>query len=106
MASSTAPSPLVAQVIIKQYHLNLKKINSAMQQPRIQKQLNHNILLAEHYAIQGRIAMPILVFQLQNQPTKTIVLRGEQPYVLLDAVIKQLNDDYVQTTQTKSNHSD
>ena len=99
MSCQMAPTIGDMKRIAQQYELNFKKINHDMNQISIQQQINHNISLAEHYALQRRISLPTLVFQIKNQPEKTLILKGEQPYALLDAVMKQLNDDYAQTIQ-------
>lgn len=102
MSCPMAPTIWDVRHIVQQYNFNFKKISHDIKQTSITKLLNHNISLAEHYVLQGRITLPTLVFQIKNQPDKTLILRGEQPYALLDAVVKQLNDDYAQTIQNKN----
>ena len=58
---------------------------------RIHDMLENNIKLAESQHATGTVALPLLVFSSGNK-IQDITLIGEQPYTLLSAVVKQLED--------------
>lgn len=74
---------------------------NSMQNQRIQNQINQNITSAKTRAINGAIYLPILVFTQSNGQGQSIVLTGEQPPVLLSAIVKQLGDYDVQMVKNK-----
>ncbi len=65
-------------------------------QPAIQAELENNIRLAERYSEEGVIRLPILVIETDppsSQPP--FILRGEQSYALLAAIVEQLGGHHV-----------
>ncbi len=59
---------------------------------RIHNELENNIKLAEKQSSLGTVALPLFVFNSSNKKTQAITLIGEQPYALLSAVVKQLEE--------------
>ncbi len=97
MHLSARPTLQEAESIADQLGLNVPLLFKTMQQIHIQSQISHNIKQAETYAIEGNIYLPIFVFessgQKQDQKKQTITLTGEQPYILLSAIVKQLESN-------------
>ncbi len=90
MHLSARPTLQEAESIADQLGLNVPLLFKTMQQMHIQSEITHNIKQAETYAINGNIYLPIFVFKLSGQKKQTITFTGEQPYVLLSAIVKQL----------------
>lgn len=94
MSFDNAPTFSEAMRVAKQAGFNAQEISAVIQNKKIAQlidnEINHNIVLANHYAVDGVVYLPILVFEKSSKNGQTIVLRGEQPYKLLSAIVRQL----------------
>lgn len=86
----SAPTIVDVFRISKQLGLNANLLFNDMEKSDIQQQLQRNIRSAKEYSIHGAIYLPILVFKQSNGKGQDIILRGEQPYTLLSAIVQQL----------------
>lgn len=95
-----APTPSNVLMLAKKLKLNTAQLVHVAQSKRVQQQLQRNIQAVSHYAIRGIIHLPTIV--VKNTANNTYKLFGEHSYQLLAAIIEQLADDNVQTTQNKN----
>ena len=99
MQSPDAPTPQDVLEISQSLGLNPQILLQTMRQPNIQHQLQQNIQLAQAHAVQGTLLLPTLVFERFDESNDSITLTGEQSYNLLSAIVRQLEQDHVQTIQ-------
>ena len=93
MSLPSTPTVTNAENITSQLGLNTQVLFKDAGQASIQKKLQQNITFAGKYAANGEIYFPIFVFKSEKNKGQPIVLRGEQPYTLLSAIVQQLGDE-------------
>ena len=93
MRLPNTPTITNTENIVSALGLNVGLLFKDAQQASIQKQLRQNIKLAGKYATNGAIYFPLLVFKPSKDKGQSIVLRGEQPYALLSAIVQQLSGE-------------
>jgi len=92
MQMNSTPTLNDVETIALGVGLSHQALLSAPQDKRLQQQINQNIQLASHHAINGGLYLPIMVFGQSNSNGQPIVLTGEQPRALLSAIVRQLGD--------------
>lgn len=90
---SFSPSILDVLNLSQQLGINQSQLIQAAKKDVIQNELYKNIQLAESYATNGEVELPIFVMGKNNDVQSSFILKGEQPYQLLSAVIQQLEQN-------------
>ena len=86
--------PTIAEVLDVASRLGIDKqaLLTSAKSLSVHNSLENNIKAAEKQSSLGTVALPLFVFSSNNKKSQAITLIGEQPYALLSAVVKQLEE--------------